>query len=156
MLKQYNSILVAVDGSKEAESALNKAVDVAKRNNATLYIVHVIDMRAFESMTSYDETLEKDAASEANKTLKEYTDYAHNNGLTDVIDIIEVGIPKRVLSNELQEKYNIDLIMLGATGLNTMERILIGSVSSYVARHATCDVLIVRTDMNNNPIKSDK
>jgi nucleotide-binding universal stress UspA family protein len=39
--------------------------------------------------------------------------------------------------------------MLGATGLNAMERILIGSVSSYVARHAECDVLIVRTDLNN-------
>ncbi|EPC76844.1 Putative universal stress protein, partial [Lacticaseibacillus paracasei subsp. paracasei Lpp71] len=46
---------------------------------------------------------------------------------------------------------NIDLIMIGATGLNAVERLLIGSVTEYVTRNALCDVLVVRTDLANKP-----
>ncbi|WP_143464497.1 universal stress protein, partial [Lactobacillus taiwanensis] len=38
----------------------------------------------------------------------------------------------------------IDLIILGATGLNAVERLLIGSITEYVTRTAACDVLVVR------------
>lgn len=43
MLSQYKNIQVAVDGSKEADLAFSKAVAIAKRNHATLEILHVID-----------------------------------------------------------------------------------------------------------------
>lgn len=45
----YKNILIAVDGSHEAEWAFNKAVAVAKRNNAKLIIVNVIDSRTYTS-----------------------------------------------------------------------------------------------------------
>ncbi|AKU59378.1 nucleotide-binding protein [Lacticaseibacillus paracasei] len=41
--------------------------------------------------------------------------------------------------------------MIGATGLNAVERLLIGSVTEYVTRNALCDVLVVRTDLANKP-----
>lgn len=47
MLQQYERVLVAVDGSKEAERAFQKAIQVANRNDAALGLVHVIDTRAF-------------------------------------------------------------------------------------------------------------
>ncbi|HHQ0107144.1 TPA: universal stress protein, partial [Listeria monocytogenes] len=40
-----------------------------------------------------------------------------------------------------------DLIMCGATGLNAVERLLIGSVSEYIIRHSPCDVLVVRNEV---------
>ena len=40
--------------------------------------------------------------------------------------------------------------MMGATGLNAVERLFIGSVSEYVIRNASCDVLVVRTDLETN------
>ncbi len=43
----YKNILIAVDGSHEAEWAFNRAVGVAKRNDAKLTIVNVIDSRRF-------------------------------------------------------------------------------------------------------------
>lgn len=46
MLSQYKNIQVAVDGSKEADLAFSKAVAIAKRNHATLEILHVIDTRS--------------------------------------------------------------------------------------------------------------
>ena len=45
----YKNILIAVDGSHEAELAFNKAVDVAKRNDAKLTVVNVIDSRTYSS-----------------------------------------------------------------------------------------------------------
>ena len=36
--------------------------------------------------------------------------------------------------------------MCGATGLNAVERFLIGSVSEHITRHARCDVLVVRSE----------
>lgn len=52
-------------------------------------------------------------------------------------------IPKNIAA-----KYEADLIVVGATGLNAVERLLIGSVSEAIIRHATCDVLIARTRNN--------
>lgn len=145
MSKKYQSILIAVDGSTQAEVAFEKAIQVAKRNNAMLYITHVIDMRAFESLSSFDETLAAEASKTADNTLVSYKEKALKQGLTDVETIVMFGIPKKVIANDLPKKYPIDLIMMGATGLNSFERLLIGSVSIYVTRHAPCDVLIVRT-----------
>ncbi|MEG0254814.1 MAG: universal stress protein [Vagococcus sp.] len=156
MLKEYKNILVAVDGSKESEQAFKKAVQVAKRNNSILYIAHVIDIRAFESVSSFDESLAEEAAKVARETLDAYVAYGEEHGVTDIHCLIEYGAPKTVLTQQIQKEYKIDLIMLGATGLNAMERILIGSVSSYVSRHAKCDVLIVRTDIHNNLLVKDK
>lgn len=149
MQKEYKKILVAMDGSKESERALKKAVHVAKRNDATLYITHVVDMRAFETVSSYDETLATNAKKEANEALKQYIEYAHEHKFDKVETVIRIGVPKIVLSEDLPKELGIDLIMLGATGLNTMERILLGSVSSYVSVHAKSDVLVVRTDVDN-------
>jgi len=42
--------------------------------------------------------------------------------------------------------------MIGATGLNAVERLFIGSVSEYVIRNAPCDVLVVRTNLDNEQI----
>jgi nucleotide-binding universal stress UspA family protein len=49
-MNHYKSIIVAVDGSKEAEYAFRKSIDIAKRNkNSQLSIVNVIDTRSFEA-----------------------------------------------------------------------------------------------------------
>lgn len=146
MLQQYKRIMVAVDGSKEAEIAFKKAVNVAKRNQASLLLVHVIDTRAFQSVTSFDTVLAEQATEMAKASLKEYESSALGQGVSNVETTIEYGSPKVLIAKHIPEDKEVDLIMLGATGLNAVERLFIGSVSEYVIRHASCDVLIVRTD----------
>lgn len=148
MIQQYHTILVAVDGSKEAEFAFKKAVSVAKRNGAKLVLAHVIDTRAFQTIASFDDELANQATKMAKQTLDDLAETAKKAGVT-VTQIIEYGAPKHLLAKLLPTSYEIDLIMLGATGLNAVERLFIGSVSEYVIRHATCDVLVVRTDLEN-------
>src|SRR5690625_6429627 len=60
MLK-YNNILIAVDGSREAEWAFHKAIEIAKRNDSTLSVINVIDTRSFASVEAYDRTISQRA-----------------------------------------------------------------------------------------------
>jgi Universal stress protein UspA and related nucleotide-binding proteins len=148
MLQQYQRIMVAVDGSDEADLAFKKGVNIAKRNQAELLLVHIIDTRAFQTVTSFDTVLAEQAYEMAKESLKEYTEKAQAAGVTTVNTIIEYGSPKSLIAKEIPAENKVDLILLGATGLNAVERLFIGSVSEYVIRHAGCDVLIVRTDPN--------
>lgn len=149
MLQDYNHILVAVDGSESANNAFCKAVAVAKRDNAKLFIAHVIDTRAFQPYEAFDTTIKKSAIKEANQTLEACEQYANNHGLDHVTLLLENGSPKKIIGQDLPQKHNIDLIILGATGLNTVERFFIGSVSESVVRTALCDVLVIRTNIEN-------
>lgn len=149
MLQQYKRILVAVDGSEEAELAFKKAVHVANRNEAALLLLHVIDTRAFQSVSSFDGAMAEQATEQAKNTMEEYVNYAKKHDVADVSYTIEYGSPKALIAKQIPEEKKVDLIMVGATGLNAVERIFIGSVSEYVIRQAPCDVLVVRTDLEN-------
>lgn len=149
MLQEYKKIMVAVDGSKEAELAFKKAVNVARRNDSELLLAHVIDTRAFQTISSLDGLMMEQASEMAKQTLADYQKMANDSGVSKVKAIIEYGSPKSVIAKELPDTEKVDLIMLGATGLNAVERLFIGSVSEYVIRHSVCDVLVVRTDLEN-------
>ncbi|APT19079.1 universal stress protein UspA-like nucleotide-binding protein [Amylolactobacillus amylotrophicus DSM 20534] len=150
MLKQYQHIQIAVDGSKEADMAFDKAVAVAKRNDATLEILHVIDTRAFQNVSSFDSAMVEQVSQDAKTKMEEYYHKALDAGVKEAHFQIEFGSPKSIIAHDYPKKHNIDLIMVGATGLNAVERLLIGSVTEYVTRTAETDVLVVR-----QPLKED-
>ncbi|WP_019242905.1 MULTISPECIES: universal stress protein [Bacillus] len=142
----YHKLLVAVDGSKEAEWAFKKAVEIAKRNDAELVIAHVIDTRNFATIEAYDRTMAERSESYAKELLEEYKQHAEEAGVKLVKVEVEYGSPKVKIPKDLAKKHNIDLIVCGATGLNAVERFLIGSVSEHITRYAPCDVMVVRTE----------
>ena len=146
MSTHYNTILVAIDGSQEAEWALKKAYTIAKNNNAKLVLAHVIDTRNYPTVEAYDTTIRDRSETFANDLVAKYKAEAEAAGVTNVVTEIVFGSPKAQLSKELPKKHNVDLIVCGATGLNVVERFLIGSVSEAIVRHSRCDVVIVRTD----------
>lgn len=156
MLQQYRKIMVAVDGSEEAELAFKKAVNVARRNHASLLLVHVIDTRAFQNVNSFDSILAEQATELAKQSLEQYSTQAKEAGIDKVETVIEYGSPKVIIAKQVPMEKEVDLIMLGATGLNAVERLFIGSVSEYVIRTANCDVLIVRTDDQNQRPEKEK
>ena len=150
MYQEYSRILAPIDGSKEAELAFKKAVHVAKRNNGALVIAHIIDTRAVQTPTGYEGAYTNELVEQASSVLNDYKTYAEKEGVQEVETIIDYGSPKVQIAKDLALEKEIDLIMIGATGLNAVERLFIGSVSEYVIRNAPCDVLIVRTDLENN------
>ncbi|WP_270332467.1 universal stress protein [Ligilactobacillus acidipiscis] len=156
MLQTYQNILVPVDGSYEAELAFKKAVNVAKRNGekSSIHLVHVIDTRAFQNISSFDTAMVEEVTDTAKKTIEGYIEDAKKQGIKNIDYSIEYGAPKVIIAKDLPQEKNIDLIMIGATGLNAVERILVGSVTEYVTRNSKCDVLVVRTDLQNKPALS--
>ncbi|KJY51107.1 Universal stress family protein [Bombilactobacillus mellis] len=156
MLQEYKRILAPVDGSDEAEIALKKATQVAMRNNATLDVLDVLDTRQF--VGAYGGMLTSDVIYQITEDTENYLSGLQEEiiktGLPqDQVKIhIRFGDPKTVIAFDFLKDYHDDLIILGSTGLNAMERILVGSVSSYVTRNALTDVIVVRTDLNNQTI----
>lgn len=141
----YKQILVAVDGSKESEWAFKKAVAIADRNEATLNLINIIDTRSYAAVEAYDRSIAERAQKFAEELLNDYKAEAEKAGVKHVNIIVEYGSPKTMISRDISKKLVADLIICGATGLNAVERFLIGSVSENIVRSAKCDVLVVRT-----------
>lgn len=149
-MKKYNNILVGIDGSDEARVAFEQAIKIAKDENAALHIAHVIDAHTLTTIDQYVpyNVSVADATQYGEKLLDEYVEKAKEAGLENVKKVLETGSPKRDIAGKIAEENNIDLIVAGATGLNAIERLLIGSVSENIVRRAKCDVLIVRNTQN--------
>lgn len=143
---KYKNILVAIDGSKEADWALRKGIEIAKRNNSDLLLVHVIDTRSFALIEAYDTVIGERAEKLAKDMLENYQKQAMDAGIAEVQYEIDFGSPKVRIPRDIAKKHNVDLIICGATGMNVVERFFIGSVSEHITRYAPCDVLVVRTE----------
>lgn len=141
---KYKNILIAVDGSQAAEKALDKSIQVAKRNDADLILTYVVDTKTFSTIEPYDSKISERSEIAAHEMLAKYEAIVKEAGLANMKKIVKLGSPKAVITKEIIPEENIDLIIVGATGLGAIERILMGSVSENVVRHATCDVLVVR------------
>ena len=149
MFHEYSKILVPVDGSNEARLAFEKAIEVAKRNRAQVLIAHIIDTRVLQTPTGFEGNFNEEIQRQTENLFQEYRQYAQEHDFNDIDCVLEYGSPKVYISKNIPKDYQIDLIMMGATGLNAVERLFIGSVSEYVIRNASCDVLVVRTDLEN-------
>ncbi|MFS0644305.1 universal stress protein [Siminovitchia sp. 179-K 8D1 HS] len=142
----YSHILVAVDGSEPAEWAFRKGIEIAKRNNATLNLVHVVDTSQYHGIELYDVNFTKRAIKRAEELLDGYAQEAKEKGIEKVETLVQEGSPKAVITKHAAKKVGADLIICGAKGMNAVERMFLGSVSEHITRHAECDVLIVRTE----------
>lgn len=63
---------------------------------------------------------------------------------------------KRIIAVDFIKDHHNDLIIMGATGMNAVERMLMGSVTAYVNQHALSDVLIIKTDIDNKKVAKPK
>ncbi len=147
--QEYHSILVGTDGSDQARQAFEKAIAVAKRNHAKVVVAHIMEHHLYGgtmSFSTYTPDLIQDETNEAKALLKEYVEIANSLDYDNVETVLEFGSPKVMMATDLPEKYKTDLIMVGQSGLNAVERFVMGSVSDYIIRTAPCDVLVVRPD----------
>lgn len=144
MSKTYKNILVAIDGSDASKKAFERALTIAKQNDAKLTITHVIDSRAFSTPQAYDKVLIEREKEYVKEFMKDYLQEAKKAGIKNLDSVLEYGSPRVKISKDIAKRVEADLIICGATGLNAVERFLIGSVSESIVRYSPCDTLVVR------------
>ncbi|KRL01199.1 universal stress protein [Liquorilactobacillus capillatus] len=140
----YERILVGLDGSKQADLAYTAACDLARTFSAELYLLWVVNRdRGMDWSFRVSDDFYQDQAQEAEGKIKPYMEKAQKTGI-DVTGKVIIGNTKTVLATSFPEEHKIDLIVLGDTGLNALEKVMIGSHTSYVLRNADCSVLVVK------------
>ncbi|AOT56858.1 universal stress protein [Weissella soli] len=144
---EYKNILAPVDGSAVSEHVALKAAAVAHRNDTRLDLLYVIDTNALSGVAGMSITgdvvyhLVQDSEDKLNK-LKEQV-LAAFPGLE--VDIhMRFGSPKKVIVSEFPNDHDTGLILIGKSGLNALERLIVGSVTTFVVQNAKTDVLIVQ------------
>lgn len=151
MAQEYKRVLVAIDGSKGADAALRTAIEVTKRNDHThLDVLRVLDLNSLEyggagialdgqKIYEIEQTNEGYMLKLKDKIVAEY------NLDADRVSVhLRFGNPKAVITQDFQPEYGNDLIVVGSTGKNFVQRMIVGSVASYVIRTAKCDVLMAK------------
>ena len=141
------TILVAVDGSKQSLEAARYAMVLAKRMDAKVHIIHVVEVagaamvgpagtgawgQVLESMKESARTFVGLAVREAEDAKVPHT--------VDVVEAVDAaaGIAKAA------DDGRADLIVVGSHGRRGIQRALLGSVAEKVVRSAPCPVLVVR------------
>lgn len=147
-MKHYKTILVGLDDSTNSLSALEKAGELAQLMDAKLVLVTVVKPElqvgfggpGLEVNTLSAKQLEEKQA-QAQKMLTEYQAKLPEQVKQQAVVVL--GDPKVMLSETLPQKYQAELVIVGATGLNKLDRFILGSTAAYVVRNTKADTLVV-------------
>ena len=150
----YKCILAAVDGSDTSNRALEEAINLAKDQQATLRLVHVVDdAAAYLMMETPDQVpyliaeYQKALREGGQQLLSTCAARVRAAGLEPetkmrTIETLDQHVYDAVA--EEAEQWPADLIVIGTHGRRGFRRLMLGSVAEGSARVATLPVLLVR------------
>jgi nucleotide-binding universal stress UspA family protein len=138
-------ILVATDGSREAELAVTTAADLAKSTDSELHVVHVGELPLVYHPERHAYRAEYEAhEKEAQQLLEVQVERMEGAGATLLAQAhLRMGRADEEIV-ELAHSIDAGMIVMGSRGQGRLRRALVGSVSESVVRHAHCPVCIVR------------
>ncbi|OHB89473.1 MAG: hypothetical protein A3D13_04550 [Planctomycetes bacterium RIFCSPHIGHO2_02_FULL_40_12] len=137
-------ILCPIDHSDCSKEALRYAVSFAMKDEAKLYLLHVIDIRSFdESIDAMSKQIPDDETLKQLKTKLLDCIPEEIRSDMDVEAIVVQGIPFAEIISTARKK-NIDMVVIGSHGRTGLAHVLIGSVAEKVVRKAPCPVLTVK------------
>ena len=141
-------VLLATDGSKEADLAATTAADLAEKTNSELHIVTVADdpYLATDFTLHFPEAAERhrrEVRDEVQEMLNGQVERVQEAGGRVAQTHLRVGRADDEIAS-LAEEMGAGLIVTGSRGQGSIKRALMGSVSSSVVHHAHCPVMVVR------------
>lgn len=141
----YDRIFVSLDGSDQQEKVLERAVSIAASDNAELYIGHVIDSTALEAAGTFPSDLVPNLEKAFLDSIEGGVKRAEATpGIKKVEVIVKTGRIRETIKDEMLDVINPDLVVCGARGLSSIKYAILGSISTFLTRNATCDTLIVK------------
>lgn len=138
-MSDYHNILVATDLHHE-DNVINKALHLAKQNNAKLTIINVVPnlpcymAAGLSSISDIEDQLMNEAKTKLENIKKLVGDQA-------AFELLN-GVPKLEIVRYAKE-INADLIVIGSHGRGGVQRLL-GSTANGTLHRAPCDVLVIR------------
>jgi len=148
----FTGILVAVDGSQNSARAAEAAIDLAKKNDAKLYVLSVIPAPRYAATGAQgsvgsgavaEEFFDR-AKKDAEAFVGGFVSKAESQGLRVRGEITE-NVPSVVEAiADYAQEWRVDLIVVGTRGLSGFKKLLLGSVSGALVSHAPCSVLVIR------------
>jgi nucleotide-binding universal stress UspA family protein len=156
----FQKILVALDQSETSQQVLEKAIDIAKTNQARLMLLHVLapinEVYPLPIYPGVDGiyTAQHDAvvrAAQDKFSLVEQVGLDHLRSQVSAASVQGIpaeftqalGAPNTVIC-DLAKSWGADLIVMGRRGRSGLAELVLGSVSNYVMHHACCSVLVVQ------------
>lgn len=146
------TILVAVDGSKQANKATEIAADLARCCGAKLLILHVVapvyggsDRDSLNSLTRVEhmERTEYEMLQQLGAPIVQSAELrARQQGIADVEALVEIGDPASVIVDMSQGR-RADLVVVGRLGRGTLAGLLLGSISNKVVQLVGVPCLVV-------------
>jgi nucleotide-binding universal stress UspA family protein len=144
-------VLLATDGSEEADLALTTAADLAEKTESELHVAFVFPtavQRPFPNpITARPAEIQEHELEEAMHQAQVFLDRQVERLKGEGVAVAEThlvrGRPDREIVH-LSEEVGAGLIVMGSRGLGGVRRALMGSVSDSGVRHAHCPVLVVR------------
>lgn len=148
MAQQFCRILCPVDFDDNSMHALDTAADLARENNGTLFLLHVVPMIVPPTGMPVYVDLYKGQEETARAKLLEI---AHKRlaGIKYEL-LVHTGEPAGSILNA-EKKTNADVIVMATHGRRGFKRFFLGSIAELVLREATCPVLTVRC----TPVQND-
>src|SRR5437868_3942390 len=141
----FHNILVAVDGSPDADEALTQAIDLAESEHTRLTLitgVQKLPSVAYIGLTAVP-VAKIDARAWAEGVLRRARDGVPN----DIpVTTILTDHPIRAALIDQIKRGRHDLIVMGSRGRGAVRATLLGSVSHYVLNHSPIPALIVHAD----------
>jgi nucleotide-binding universal stress UspA family protein len=153
----FHDILVAVDGSPDAEQALTQAIDLAVSQHAKLTLFSSspeLPAVAYASVSGdIAMKLADTAEEETEKILKQAVDRVPKG--VSVRSVLSSDPVRPALLGEIDSGSH-DLVIMGSRGRGSMRAMLLGSVSHYILHHSQVPVLIVHTEREERSGKVQK
>jgi len=141
----FRNIVIATDGSKNAQVAISHGIEFAKLSGAIIHALHVVNTPSAisESWTAGKETIYKIMKNDGQKAVSKIKKIGEASGV-EVREVLLEGYPSSEII-DFAENNNIDLIVMGTLGATGLERFLMGSVAEKVVRGSKVPVLVVRS-----------
>lgn len=146
----FKKILVPLDGSQMAESALNEVRVLAQEAAAEMVLVHVnvpIASRYYPGVLPDVVEIERDMSAESNRYLQRVaTTLNERNIRTTTVQLDDPAVADAILN--YADHNGVDLIAMSTHGRSGIGRWLLGSVADRVIHGAKVPVLLVRPDLS--------
>ncbi|OWA33916.1 universal stress protein UspA [Saccharibacillus sp. O16] len=142
----FSKILLAYDGSKASNKALDRAVALATASpGAVLEVLHIYDYPRFfvgDGIAPVPGSVNKEFFDLAEQTVEEARRRIQDAGVDARIEMRQ-GAPA-VLILEYAKEMEADLIIIGSRGLGAIREFVLGSVSHNVVQQSRIPVLVVK------------